>query len=148
MKRLALIATLGLLSACGDSTGSGPSPWIGTWNIQLANGPGWIVSPSSSVVSVRDSSGNLYAVTPPVAASDSAYSDPVSFAQAYAVPDGATAPDSIVLGVSGQVTNLGFTWLLRLAGTRSGNSAGGVITIESPGLVSRAAIGTWTAVKQ
>jgi hypothetical protein len=151
MKRLALVpllATLGLLSACGDSTGSGPSPWIGAWDLQLANGPGWIVSPAASVVSLHDSSGHLYAVTPPTFASDSGYTDPVNFAQAYAVPDGATAPDSIVLGVSGQGTNLGFTWVLRFAGTRSGNSAAGLITLESPGIATRSTIGTWTAVKR
>jgi len=148
MKRLALFAALGLLSACGDATGAGPSPWLGVWDVQLVNGPGWIVSPASAVVSVRDSSGHLYAVVSSMAASDSAYTDPVSFARADAVPDGATASDSIVLGVSGLGTNLGFTWVLRLAGTRSGNSASGVLTIEALGLVSRAEIGTWTAVKQ
>src|SRR5262245_12391654 len=148
MKRLALFAALGLLSACGDSTGAGPSPWIGTWNVQLANGPGWIVSPPSSVVSLRDSTGHLYAVMPSIGASDSVYTDPVAFAQAFAVLNGAAAPDSIVLGVSGIGTNLVFTWVLRLAGTRSGNSASGVITIESLGIASRAEIGTWTATKQ
>jgi len=148
MKRLALVAALGLLSACGDSTGSGPSQWIGAWSLQLANGPNWIVSPASSVVSVRDSSGHLYAVTPPIGAADSGYVDPVNFAQAYAVSNSATAPDSIVLGVTGQGTNLGYNWVLRLAGTRSGNSASGAITLESPGNVGRFEIGTWTATKQ
>lgn len=148
MKRACIAAAVLVVAACGDSTGSGPSPWIGVWNIQLANGPGWIVSPASAVVSVRDSSGHLYALTPPIDASDSGHTDPVGFAQAYAVSNGTTAPDSIVLAVSGLGTNLGFTWQLRLAGTRSGNNASGVITIESPGIASRAGIGTWTAVKQ
>jgi len=107
-----------------------------------------MVSPASSIVSVRDSSGHLYAVTPTIGVTDSGYTDPIGFVQAFGVQDGATASDSIALAVAGQGINSGFHYLLRLAGIRSGNSASGVITLQALGIGDEGAIGTWTATKQ
>lgn len=148
MKRLALVAGLGLLTACGDSTGSVQSPWLGVWSIQVANAPGWVVSPPSSVLSLRDSTGKVFAVVPAVAVSDSGYTDPVSFTQAFAVQNSAGRGDSLSLAVSGQGMNTGFTYLFRLLGTSNGGTASGVLTIELQGFGSPSQVGTWTAVKQ
>lgn len=147
MRTLLLVGSLAVVVACSDATGVTTS-WVGAWDVQLTNGPGYIISPAASLITLRDSAGGLWAVTPPISVTDSGYSDPVSFNQQFALHNDVARPDSISLRLNAQGMNSGLPYEFRLRGSASGASAQGILTLGLTGDPSPQSLGTWTATKR
>jgi len=148
MKRMSIVGAIGLALACGDSSGPGPSPWIGVWDVQVTNAAGYAYSPAATVVSFTDSSGKVLATMPATGIVDSANAEYMGFPQAFSMLNVAGRRDSIDVGASGTGINYSFHYRWYLIGTSNGATASGSVVVEIVELASSGVIGTWTAVKR
>lgn len=151
MKRLALFTALGLLAACGDSNGPGRSPWVGTWSVQptitvasgLAFGP--LAPPGTPFTAViTDSAGLLLVQLPTLELDDTVNVDYTMYPAGQHVVPGTR--DSLSFTLSAVSGINGLPYAITLAGTATGASGAGTITVAVLGNPGSA--GTWTATKQ
>jgi len=149
MKRALAVAAVVVAMGCGNSSGPGQSPWVGTWSVQPTTPPGLAFGPLAPpgtpfTAVITDSAGLLRVQLPTLELDDITNVDNTIYAAGQHVVPGTR--DSLSFTLSAVSGINGFTYAITLAGTATGSSGAGTLTVAVLG--SSSAAGTWTATKQ
>jgi len=149
MKRALAVAAVVVAMGCRNSSGPGQSPWVGTWSVQPTTPPGLAFGPLAPpgtpfTAVITDSAGLLRVQLPTLELDDITNVDNTIYAAGQHVVPGTR--DSLSFTLSAVSGINGFTYAITLAGTATGSSGAGTLTVAVLG--SSSAAGTWTATKQ